>query len=734
MATRAPYGPDTSDGYSAPLEPTDTLTNVATLERGASGAVSLYEDADVTSLTLGGGTNYAGLTIGKANVADKFAGGLHIGTTSGALSTGDLVVGLASAARFAFDQSQALAGVYSSGEVFNIALDGENAEIDVGWVTDAGSRLAAGGLTGNAASTTDTAGQALGVTAGAGNGTGAGGAAGLTGGQGGATGTGGAITLTSGAGGSTSGGSGNITIDAGGVTSGTEGTVYIGGTNATKLELGRSGQTTEVMGNLTVSGTTTTISTANLAVSDELIILNDGNDGNEAGVAFERGVTGDDALILWNEVNDRFELGLFDTSGGTTPPTGALSALTDLRCGDLLIGSATAATNAAVSVGVNSSSSREAWLNLIGDDTYSSYGLRIGRYGGGPNTNSEISHRGTGDLTIATGEAGAIVLKTTSTTRATIAAGGDVAIGPAAPGTTAYSKLEINGSDASADGPHQTFVTGADVYPLMQVFTWQHDNMDVSFDAYYNGAWRSSDAGSNFQIRKQSDQLLINYESGIAQGSVVTWDTALTLTAAGALTLTSPSGVDLTLGARGSSITLNESGQEALSGFTATSIVGALNESLTEAIQAQSQMGFGVFDIISTSGVDADTVYDATDFQVYDEFESTVAGGRVDAYYEARLDTRQTTISDIKIPIKGTSGSEILVDVRMDGASGSNQYTGTYGTKQTAPTSRTLVTIDGSSDLSEDQPTGEKRVIVKVEAYIDAGETLYVGRPFLKAV
>ena len=121
------------------------------------------------------------------------------------------------------------------------------------------------------------------------------------------------------------------------------GAITIGGTNATALTLGRTSFNTDVAGdltiagNLTVNGTTTTVSTTNVLVEDVLALFAaEAVTGDEAGLAFERGSTGDDALILWNEVDDRFELGLFDTSGGTTAPTGALTALSPLRLGDAL--------------------------------------------------------------------------------------------------------------------------------------------------------------------------------------------------------------------------------------------------------------------------------------------------------------------------------------------------------------------------------------------------------------
>jgi hypothetical protein len=114
--------------------------------------------------------------------------------------------------------------------------------------------------------------------------------------------------------------------------------VNIGTSDTADAPINIGGDASEVTidGNLTVNGDVTTVGATNLAVSDVLIIIADGaGTGNEAGVAFERGATGDDSLLLWNEANTRFELGLFDTTGGTSAPTGALTTLSDLRINDL---------------------------------------------------------------------------------------------------------------------------------------------------------------------------------------------------------------------------------------------------------------------------------------------------------------------------------------------------------------------------------------------------------------
>ena len=80
-----------------------------------------------------------------------------------------------------------------------------------------------------------------------------------------------------------------------------------------------------VAGNLTVNGTTTTINTTNLAVTDNLVELNQGLTGaasNDSGILIERGSTGNNAIIAWDESADSFIVG---TTTATASDTGNLS-------------------------------------------------------------------------------------------------------------------------------------------------------------------------------------------------------------------------------------------------------------------------------------------------------------------------------------------------------------------------------------------------------------------------
>jgi hypothetical protein len=88
-----------------------------------------------------------------------------------------------------------------------------------------------------------------------------------------------------------------------------------------------------VSGDLTVNGTTTTNNSVNLTVDDNIIELNSGisASANDAGIIIERGSTGDNACILWDESADKFTMGTTtatagDKSGGITVAVSTLVA------------------------------------------------------------------------------------------------------------------------------------------------------------------------------------------------------------------------------------------------------------------------------------------------------------------------------------------------------------------------------------------------------------------------
>lgn len=73
-------------------------------------------------------------------------------------------------------------------------------------------------------------------------------------------------------------------------------------------------------GNLTVNGTTTTVSTTNTVLSDNLIELNNGaaSNANDSGIVIERGSTGDNVFIGWDESADQVAFGTTTSTGSAT--------------------------------------------------------------------------------------------------------------------------------------------------------------------------------------------------------------------------------------------------------------------------------------------------------------------------------------------------------------------------------------------------------------------------------
>jgi hypothetical protein len=89
-------------------------------------------------------------------------------------------------------------------------------------------------------------------------------------------------------------------------------------------------------GNLTVSGTTTTVSSTVETHADPLIELNTGagSNANDLGFVFERGSTGDNACLIWDESNDGFVV-------GTTSATGTSTGNMSFTAGDFAAGKIT---------------------------------------------------------------------------------------------------------------------------------------------------------------------------------------------------------------------------------------------------------------------------------------------------------------------------------------------------------------------------------------------------------
>jgi len=111
----------------------------------------------------------------------------------------------------------------------------------------------------------------------------------------------------------------------------------------------------------------------------------------------------------------------------TSVSTGTLSVTNPTAI--VNVGSAATSTQECiVQIGNGRTGSGASYVDLIGDTTYSDYGMRLLR-NGTANANSQIAHRGTGELQLIAVDAAAITLFTSGSERVRVTSGGNLLIG-----------------------------------------------------------------------------------------------------------------------------------------------------------------------------------------------------------------------------------------------------------------------------------------------------------------
>lgn len=211
---------------------------------------------DATSVTATTPSLYGNITTGTINIGSGVTNGTVTIAGGATISAGVRTVNI----------NTGYSG--ANGSVTNIGSNAAASALNI-YLGSPGITLTGSGLISTAA-TSGSASTA--VTIKSGNATGA---------------ASGSVTISSGTT-TTSGTTGNVIVDTGTSAAG-NGTVYIGGTNAAGVELGRSGQTTVVKGNLQIDGTTTTVNSTTITVDDKNIVL--GNDNTTDAQADGGGIT-----------------------------------------------------------------------------------------------------------------------------------------------------------------------------------------------------------------------------------------------------------------------------------------------------------------------------------------------------------------------------------------------------------------------------------------------------------
>lgn len=146
-----------------------------------------------------------------------------------------------------------------------------------------------------------------------------------------------------------------------------------------------------ISGNLTVNGTTTTVNSTNTVVSDNLIELNNGvgSNANDSGIVIERGATGNNAFMGWDESADKFVV-------GTTTSTGASTGDLSITATNLTVADPIASTDAATKSYVDTATS--AGAITLGTDTTGNY-VANGATAGSGISGSSSSESGTFTVT-----------------------------------------------------------------------------------------------------------------------------------------------------------------------------------------------------------------------------------------------------------------------------------------------------------------------------------------------
>ncbi len=76
------------------------------------------------------------------------------------------------------------------------------------------------------------------------------------------------------------------------------------------------------------------------------------------------------------------------------------------------------------------------------------------------------------------------------------------------------------------------WTVSTDNWPVLGLLNYSHDNINIIFDGYFDGGWKSSDPGSSYAIAKTADKLIFRYDVAAA-GAAVTWNIGMSMNTAG---------------------------------------------------------------------------------------------------------------------------------------------------------------------------------------------------------
>jgi hypothetical protein len=155
-----------------------------------------------------------------------------------------------------------------------------------------------------------------------------------------------------------------------------------------------------------------------------------------------------------------------------------------------------------IEVGKGRTGNGFAYIDLIGDATYTSFGLRIIRNNTGPNAATQITHRGTGKFAIGAADSASVAISTAGTDRLTIDASGDITTtgsllspaitAPTITGTVIEDVYAVTGTTPAlepANGSIQTWTLTANSTPTDSVATGEAITLMIDDGTAYTITW-----------------------------------------------------------------------------------------------------------------------------------------------------------------------------------------------------------------------------------------------------
>ena len=181
-----------------------------------------------------------------------------------------------------------------------------------------------------------------------------------------------------------------------------------------------------------------------------------------SGVTYEAKGTGVHAFFANNA--ERMRIG---SDGGVSIGTNTAAGNGSLRVANNIFANNTFLTADRLEINSLGTGNRYAYIDLVGDDTYTDYSFRVIRENNGPNARSAVIHRGIGDLYIGATEAASITFNTSNTERMRIDSSGNVGIGSTAPADTIiYGYRSTNGVARITNYNNNTGVSAQARYDL----------------------------------------------------------------------------------------------------------------------------------------------------------------------------------------------------------------------------------------------------------------------------